>query len=237
MRMATTCIATESGHNTCADPMRETLLSCGIIASVLYVATTLLVALLWDGYSARAQTISELSAIESATGPLWMLLGTVYTVLMIAFGWIVWQTASDNRTLRVVAALVMAQAVFAFFWPPMHRRADLAAGASMGDTLHVAWAVATGVLFIVQTGFGAAALGRRFRLFSTATLVVVLASGVLTGIYALRIETALAAAYVGVWERITAAVYMLWVTVLAATLLRAPTEAAGADPRAIPRAA
>jgi hypothetical protein len=39
------------------------LLVCGILASLLYVVMTLLVGMLWEGYSAASQTISELSAI------------------------------------------------------------------------------------------------------------------------------------------------------------------------------
>ena len=71
---------------------------------------TLFVGLLWEGYSSTAQTISELSAIGAPTRPLWMLLGTIYGVLMVAFGWIVWKSALPTRALRVVGALLMAQA-------------------------------------------------------------------------------------------------------------------------------
>jgi hypothetical protein len=66
---------------------RKALLACGILAALLYVAMTLFVGLLWDGYSVASQTPSELSAIDAPTRPLWMLLGTVYAVLMFAFAW------------------------------------------------------------------------------------------------------------------------------------------------------
>ena len=91
--------------------VRKTLLVCGIAASVLYVAMTFLVGLFLEGYSAASQTISELSAIGASTRPLWMLLGTVYSVLMVAFGWIVWKSAAHNRALRVVGALSPSQII------------------------------------------------------------------------------------------------------------------------------
>ena len=123
------------------------------------------------GYSVVSHVPSELSAIGAPTRPLWMWLGRVYAVLMIAFGWIVWRSAPPNRALRVVGALLMAHTVFGQFWPPMHQRAVLAAGGgTLTDTLHLVWAMVTGVVFMFMVGFGAAALGKRFRFYSIATM-------------------------------------------------------------------
>src|SRR5689334_2638846 len=72
---------------------RKPLLTCGILAGVLYFAMTLFVGMLWDGYSAADQTISELSAIGAPTRPIWMALAAIYSALMTAFGWIVWKSA------------------------------------------------------------------------------------------------------------------------------------------------
>src|SRR5262245_14902770 len=200
--------------------LHKVLLGGGILASALFVAMTLFVGLLWEDYSAAAQTISELSAIGAPTRPLWMLLGAVYTALMIAFGWIVWTSAGANRSLRVVGALLMTHGAFGYFWLPMHQRAALAAGGgTLTDTLHIAWTIVTGFLFMLETGFGAAAFGKRFRFFSLATMVIVMACGVVTGTYTSAIEADLPTPWAGVWERISATVYMLWITVLATALL------------------
>jgi uncharacterized protein DUF998 len=207
--------------------VRKTLLVCGVLAAVLYVAMTLFVGLLWDGYSSAAQTISELSAIGAPTRPLWMLLGTVYTVLMIAFGWIVWKSAPPNRALRVVGALILAQSVFAFFWPPMHQRAVLAAGGgTLTDSLHLAWATVCGLFFLSAVGFGAGALGERFRIYSIVTLVILLATGAWNGTYVSSIQADLPTPWAGVWERITSTAYMVWVAVLATALWRPRNSAA-----------
>jgi hypothetical protein len=205
-----------------AERWRRFFLIGGILASVLYVAMTLFVGLLWEGYSIVSGVPSELSAIGAPTRQLWMWLAGVYAVLMVGFGWIVWASAPANRALRVVGALLMAHTVFGQFWPPMHQRAVLAAGgATLTDTLHLVWAAITVVLFVLIVGFGAAALGRRFRIYSIATMVVVLATGAVTGTYASQVQANLPTPGVGVWERISIATFMAWIVVLAAALLRA----------------
>jgi hypothetical protein len=215
---------------TIAERWRHSLVTCGILAPVLYVAMTLRVGLLWEGYSVVSGVPSELSAIGAPTRPLWIALGTVYAVLMVIFGWIVWTSAPPNRALRVVGALLMAHTVFGQFWPPMHQRAVLAAGGgTLTDTLHLAWVAVTGVFFMFIVGFGAAALGKRFRVYSLATIAIVLACGAVTGTYASRIQADLPTPWVGVWERISIATFMTWIAVLATALLRAPRAGTTAD--------
>jgi hypothetical protein len=222
--MALTSVATPPGHGTGPERWRRPLLACGILAAVLYVAMTLCVGLWWEGYSIVSGVPSELSAIGAPTRQLWIWLGAVYAVLMVGFGWIVWRSAPPNRALRVVGALLIAHTVFGQFWPPMHQRAVLAAGGgTLTDTLHLVWAAVTAVFFMFIVGCGAAALGRRFRVYSIATMVIVLACGAVTGTYASQIQADLPTPGVGVWERISIATFMAWIVVLATALLRAPT--------------
>jgi hypothetical protein len=218
-------------HIGSAEQWRQALLTCGILAPFLYVAMTLFVGLLWEGYSVVSGVPSELAAIGAPTRVLWMWLGAVYAVLMVAFGWIVWTSAPPNRALRIVGALLIADTVVGQFWPPMHQRAVLAAGgATLTDTLHLVWAAITGVFFLLIVGFGAAALGKRFRVYSIATMVIGLACGAVTGTYASQVQADLPTPWVGVWERISIATFMAWIAVLATALLRAPRGAATADP-------
>jgi Protein of unknown function (DUF998) len=201
------------------EPWRKPLLTCGILAGVLYVAMTLFVGMLWDGYSAADQTVSELSAIGAPTRPLWMALGMVYSALMIAFGWIVWKSA-PHRGLRIVGALLVTQAVFGVFWPPMHQRAVLAAGGgTLTDTLHIVWTIVTSLFFMSVLGFGATGFGKRFRVYSVATMAIVFACGAWTGTYASGVQANLPTPGVGVWERINTSAFMMWIVVLAAVLL------------------
>ena len=77
------------------------------------------------------------------------------------------------------------------------------------------------VLFMMLAmGFGAAAFGRRFRLYSIATILMLVVGGVLTGLDQPRLVANLPTPWMGVWERIDIGVFLLWVVVLAVALLR-----------------
>ena len=193
------------------------LLACGILSPLLFVAMNVFVPMLFVGYSFASQTVSELSAIGAPTRPLWVGLGTVYGVLFAAFGWGVWRSAGPSRPMRVAGALMVADGFISLFWPPMHLRG---AEVTLTDTLHIVWTAVTGLLMMLAVGFAAAALGKRFRLYSIATLVIFLVFGTLTGMDGPRVAANLPTPWVGVWERIIIAAQMLWIAVLAITLLR-----------------
>jgi hypothetical protein len=203
--------------------VRRALLLCGILSSLLYVAMNVFVAMHWQGYSSISQTVSELSAIDAPTRPLWVPLGIAYTLLVAAFGVGVWQSAGRNRLLRMVGALMIVSGILGLGWPPMHQRAVLAAGGgTLTDTLHLVWSGMTVLLFILEIGFGAAALGKRFRVYSIITMVVLVVFGALVGMNAPKVGANLPTPWIGVWERINIGAFLLWVVVLAIALLRVP---------------
>lgn len=197
---------------------RKILLACGILSSLLYVAMNVIAAALYEGYSSASQTVSELSAIGAPTRPLWVSLGAVYTLFVAAFGVGIWLSAGRSRPLRVVGAVMIAYGVVGLFWPPMHQRG---AETTMTDTLHIVFTVVTVLLMTLAIGFGAAAMGKRFRFYSIATLVTLLAFGALTGLEAPGVAANLPTPWIGIWERINIGVYLLWVVALAVALLRA----------------
>jgi pimeloyl-ACP methyl ester carboxylesterase len=200
---------------------RKILLVCGILSSLLYVAMNVFVPMQWESYSSVSQTVSELSAIDAPTRPLWTLLGVLYTLLTAAFGLGVWASARGSFPLRIVGGAIVASALIGLAWPPMHQRAVLAAGGgTLTDTLHIAWTVVTNLLFMLAIGLGVAALGRRFRLYSIATMVSLVGFGVLTGMDAPRLQANLPTPWMGVWERIGIGAFLMWIVVLATALLR-----------------
>ena len=93
-----------------------------------------------------------------------------------------------------------------------------------GDLPHI---VLTGliVLFILSAiAVGTSLYGRRWRLYSWATLLVLLISGAWTGFEAGRLAAGQPAPWLGVAERINIGVYLMWVGVLATILLRGHPE-------------
>lgn len=209
---------------------RKVLLVCGILSSLLYVAMNVFVAMQWEGYSSASQTVSELSSIGAPSRPLWVLLGILYQVLVILFGWGVWAAAGRNRALRVVGGLLLAYGVVGLAAPffPMHLRG---AERTLTDTMHKILTMVTVLFMLSAIGFGAAAFGKRFRLYSIATILILLVFGVLAGLDAPRIEANLPTPWVGITERINIGVFLLWVVVLAIALLRDTDTAARSDSR------
>ena len=203
--------------------LRRALLVCGILSSLLYVAMTVFTAMQWENYDSASQTISELSAIGAPTRSLWVVSAAVYTVLVIAFGWGVWMSAGRIRALRTTGALILAYGSLGLLWPlaPMHLREVLAVGGgTMSDTMHIALASATVLLMLAAMCIAASAFGRPFRVFSIASLVILVAFGALTFVDAPRISANLPTPWMGVWERINVGTFMVWVIVFAAALLR-----------------
>ncbi len=197
--------------------IRKVLLICGILSSLLYVAMNVFVPLQWEGYSSASQTVSELLAINAPTRQLWLLLVIPYTLLVAAFGWGIWLAAGRNKPLRIVGGLMVAHAVIGLFWPPMHLRG---AEFTLTDTLHIVFTMVTVLIFMLEIGFGAAAFGKRFRLYSIVTMVILVVFGVLTGFDGPRIAANLPTPWVGVWERISIGAFLLWIVLLSLTLLR-----------------
>ncbi|HMJ81873.1 MAG TPA: DUF998 domain-containing protein [Vicinamibacterales bacterium] len=213
---------------------RRSLLVCGILSSPLYVAMTIFVAMQWETYSSASQTISELSAIGAPTRSLWAVPGAIYTVLVTAFGWGVWKSARRIRALRIAGGLILAYGALGVLWPfaPMHLRETLAAGGgTLSDTIHLVLASVTVLLMLLAISFAATAFGTRFRVYSLATLAILAAFGALTFLDAPRIAANLPTPWIGVWERINIGVFLLWVVVLATTLLRVKDAAAATDRR------
>jgi hypothetical protein len=196
---------------------RKVLLSCGILSSIWYVAVNIYVPLQYEGYNLSSFTVSELSAIGAPTRILWVLLVVLYPLLFSTFGWGILQTGTGNRPLRIIGALVIAYCIFNLYWPPMHMRGN---GPTLTDTLHIAWAMTTILLMMAMMGFGAAALGKQFRIYTIISIALHVGFGALTSLTAPNIPTNGPTPLIGIWERINIAVFMLWIAVLAVILIR-----------------
>ena len=200
---------------------RKSLLLCGVISSALYVAMLVFVPMRWEGYSSASQTVSELSAIGAPTRTLWVVLGIGYALLTAAFGLGVLESAGRSRALRAAGGVLIAQSIIDLLWPPMHLRGT---EATLTDTMHIAFSMAWLLLMLLAIVFGAAAFGRRFRLYSGATVAVFVVFGALTIPDGVRIAAGLPTPWVGVWERINIGASLLWVVVFAAALRRRPVD-------------
>jgi hypothetical protein len=208
--------------------VKRALLACGIGSPVVYVAANVVGALRGGGYSSVNQTVSELTAIDAPSRPVALPLFVASDVLSLAFGAGVVASAGRNRPLRVAGGLLVGVGVANMISPftPMHTRAVLAAGGGTGtDKAHLAVLSATMLQIAGAMGFGATAFGKGFRNFSVASLVTMLVAGGLTGTQKNAVAANLPTPWNGVYERTSIGVYLLWMAVLAAVLLRASGRA------------
>ena len=199
---------------------RKNLLISGLFAMLWYVAINIFVPMQYAGYDIASQTISELSAVDAPTRFLWVVLCILYSLLFMAFGIGILSTSNGDRKLRFVAGVIIMDAVISIFWPPMHRREVLAAGGgSLTDTLHIVWTFIHLVLVLLMIGFGAAAFGKAFRIFSFGIVLIFIVFGILTANESPGLDAGLPTPYIGIWERINIGAYLVWIIVFAILLL------------------
>jgi len=208
--------------------IQETLLIGGLLSSLSYVVFDLAAAARYPGYSLVNQAISELSAIGAppASANLWRWLGPIYGILFVAFAIGVLRAGRDNRALRASGWIMLAFIGWGLLWPffPMHQRGTETTASDVG---HLVLGGGSNILILGFMGFGAFALGRRFRSWSLATMLVHFATAIWTFTYVNEIGAGAPTPWLGIVERIMIYVYLLWVGTLAAALMlrdrRGPT--------------
>jgi uncharacterized protein DUF998 len=188
--------------------LRKVLLVCGILSSQLYVATEIFAALQYKGYSYAAQGVSELNAVGAPTRPFTVTLFTLDNVLLLAFGVCVWTLASRNRALRFTAAMLVADAIVGQLGLQFFNMDPRTAGRTPRTAMHETVTGVEVLVILLAIGFGAAALGKRFRFYSIATLLAVLVCGAVT-FWIVETHSSLLPR-IGVTERINIYAYMLW---------------------------
>jgi hypothetical protein len=180
----------------------------------------------YAGYSYADQTISELSA-EGAPTRAFMLAasGIPYVALMIAFGVGVWVVAGRTRAGRITGAVLIGEALFGFvggiLFPMATREVIAAGGETLRNQLHAPYGVGMPILLVLVIVFGSRLFGKRFRWYSYATIIAMLAFGFWMGQQTGQMLANEPTPWMGIKERVTAYVPMLWIAVLAVALLRA----------------
>jgi hypothetical membrane protein len=212
---------------------RRALLVCGVLSPLLYAFADGLSGLRWEDYRFRDFTISELGAIGSPSRFLFTTLLIPTYLLLLGFGIGVWRSADGRRRVRVVGGVLAGLAVLALgvgLFVPMRPRGTEQGTAGM---LHVVEGTLWMLGLLTAMGFCATAFERRFRLYTVATIGVVLIFLAWTGVQGPRIEAGLPTPGLGIIERIWWYAYQLWFAVLAVKILREPpAEGMGSLPEA-----
>lgn len=203
-------------------PAIKFLLICGVVSSLVYIAADIFAAnFLYPGYSYTAHQVSELSAIGAQTRLFWSIMTGVWTPLVIAFAIGVWLSAGRKHFLRTTSVLLVLFGVIGLSWvlfAPMHLRGTVALAT---DTMHIVFAGAQVLTMVLFIALGSGAGRTRFRIYSIATIVVMLAFGALAGTAAPAIAMGQPTPFFGIIERVSVYLPIIWVMMLAIVLLRA----------------
>lgn len=193
------------------------LLFCGVLAPLLYIASDIICAIRYPGYSYTDQAISELSALGSPTAPIWKTLMHLYSPLIIAFGIGAFQ-ATPGRPLKTSGILLILFGLSGYVWLffPMNMRGNIG---SASDTGHLVMSALTVLLLTAFISFGSRAKGKIFQLYSFATITVMLSFGLLVARDAPKVAANQPTPWMGVYERISVFSPMIWILALSILLV------------------
>lgn len=196
--------------------LQRILLSCGIIAPLLYLGTDLIAGKLLTGYNFSAQSMSELGAAGSPTRPLVVAMTLAASALMIAFGAGVWLAAGESLMQRVVAGLILGNAIVGLiatlFFPNQYGvRPEFGTPGVLLMFISV-------LCFVLAMIFGALAYQGWMRFLSILIPVAYVLLALLRFATA-KSSTAGATVMIGTQERTMAYSFLLWTLALAVYLL------------------
>ena len=200
--------------------VQKLLLVGGLLSSLLYViGTDVIAAVRYPDYHNYAnQMVSELLAAGAPTRTLMIWVCIPYNLLVFALAAGVWASAGGKRATRLAAAALIgygAVSTAGLLLFPMDVRGTVQ---SQRDTLHIVNTIVMSMFIVAVMAFGAFAHGKRFRLYSFATIVTVVVFGAWAGFLARPMPGP--TPWLGLAERVNIYATMLWMAVLAISLMR-----------------
>jgi hypothetical protein len=202
--------------------VRIALLVCGVVSSVLFVVTDVLGGMRYEGYRFTSQAVSELMALGAPSEAFVDPLFIGYDLLIVAFAvGLLLERGPRRRIVRTTGLLLMGYGAIGLTGPTLFEMHQRGAGEPGSDTPHV---IVTGVivmLTLAAIGFGAFAFGKRFRIYSFATIATMIALGVASVPYGVRIAAGEPTPGFGIIERINIYASLLWIAALAVAVMAA----------------
>jgi hypothetical protein len=201
--------------------LQKALLICGILYALLTFGTDIVAGLLTKGYRFDTQTANTFGGVGTATRPVVLPITIVEGLLLIAFAIGVWFAVGQNWALRLMACLLVVNAILtmlavAFF--PFQPAEPGEAPVNRANLILLATSVA---LFLLAVILGAVGNHNWFRWFSVGILLLFVL-GALLSIFMYKFVSAPGSGTsVGIQERTMIYAEMLWLALQALVLLRA----------------
>lgn len=204
---------------------RKVLLACGIVSPLLYAMADVVGGLSFPGYSFSSYTISELMAIGAPSEPIVDPLFLISGVFALIFGFAVLrESRRRGRAMRITALLLILSALLGFAGPTLFEMHPRAVTTMQAETPHIAVSSILGLLMLMIMVAGSLSLGTRFKLYSIATIFVMLIFGALMVPYAQLAAAGQSTEGWGIVERVMIYSWMLWSIVFAIALIRSRSD-------------
>jgi len=196
---------------------QRVLLTCGIVAPVLYVAAVVVGGIITPGYSHLAHDISGLIATDAPKKAVLDPLFIAYNVLLTAFGIGLLRAFGDRARAagKTGAAIVIAIGALGLVLTIFFPRDPIGADPTFAGTMHIVFAGLMSVGTMVAIPLVGLHLRNVMRLrgyarYSFITLAVV----VISGLWAVQ-AAATGSELLGLAERITIGAFILWIFIIA----------------------
>lgn len=148
------------------------------------------------------------------------MVSVVYNLLVFAFAVGVWTLPAPKRAARITGVMLAGYAALSLVTPLFFQMDMRGTEATPNGSLHPLMTLVMSAFILLSMGFGANLLGRRFRVYSIATIITVLVFGIVTGLQAPQLAAGQPTPWMGLTERVNIYATMLWLAVLAMGLLR-----------------
>jgi hypothetical protein len=164
----------------------DKLLVDGVLSSLLYViGVDVVAALRYSNYHNYAdQMVSELIAAGAPTRTRMVWLFIPYNVLVFALSVGVWASAAGKRATRFAAVALAGYGLISTAGLLLLPTDVRGTAASRRDVPHIIATILMSVFIVAAMAFGAFAHGRRFRLYTFATITTVVEFGAWAGFLA-----------------------------------------------------
>lgn len=201
--------------------LRKVFLFFGILSSVLYVGADIIASVYWkEVYNYNSQAFSELLAFGATTRSFVLSLNVLYNAIVIVFGLCVRATETKGSFLKITGILLVGYAIVGIVTPTFFPAPMRGVEATVRNSMHIPLTGVLVLFILLSIGFGAAALGKGFRLYSIFSILVLTLCGVWAGGFISLLEANQPTPWLGIIERVNIYGYMLWVIVFAILLIR-----------------
>jgi len=149
-----------------------------------------------------------------------LAVAVVYNLLVAAFAVGVWKAARTKRNAHVTGMMMIIYAIVSMVTPAIFQMDMRGAEATPMGGLHPHMTALMSLFILLSIGFGAFLLGKGFRYYSLATIIVLMVFGFLTSAQVPQMIAGLPTPWMGLFERINIYATMLWFAVLSIALVR-----------------